>query len=504
VKCRRPPSGQAVALGTALCLLVAIAWRGFGLREWHDWQRMLQCLLLLAAGTAFLLDGGLRDRLRAQAGRFGSYASRAWLAALALGVVSAIWSGFPRFGLLEVSLFVLSTLIVTGVMAARQSPRTFDALALALVVAAGSVLVVQFLSAYAAALFSGAGFMVDNLYRGGFSNPRFLGQFHTMALPLLLAACVYPAFPVRWRALAFAVLVLSLVLALLAASRATWYAWLAATLAVLVVFRPPCRPMLSALAAALCCSAAVFYLMFHALPPLLVEGWQGGVREGSYARLAQPFGLSLREVLWSRALEWIGRFPLLGIGPMGLALDVNPVAAHPHSAPLQIAAEWGLPAALLMGVAVFGAASGLWAGLRRQVADAPAAAGAERLVAVALAIALAGAAIHAQVDGVIVMPCTQLMLAALVGWAAACLLPPAAATPARAPWPGRLAGLAVGAAMIALFHGAAPEARALYAPPEPPQDGLAERPMFTRFWSQGWLTDAVVIERVRFLQPVSR
>lgn len=500
----RLPAEQAVALGTALCLLVAIAWRVFDLRDWHDSQRLLQFLLLLSAGATCLFDSGLRDRLRAQAGRFGRHTALAGLAALGLGVVSAIGSGFPRFGLLEVALFALLALLVTSVMAARQSTRGFDTLALALVVAAGSVLVVQFLSAYAAALFSGAGFVVDNLYRGGFSNPRFLGQFHTMALPLLLAACVYPAFPARWRALAFAVLVMSLVLALLTASRATWYAWLAATLAVLVVFRPPCRPLLRALLSALCCSAVVFYAMFYTLPPLLVEGWQGGVREGSFGRLAQPFGLSLREVLWSRAVGWISQFPLLGIGPMGLALDVNPVAAHPHNAPLQIAAEWGVPAALLMGVVVFGAASGFSAGLRRQVARPPTDDGAERLVGVTLAIALTGAAIHALVDGVIVMPYTQVMLAGIAGWAAACLLPPAVAVavpvPVRRPWPGRFTVLVVAAAMIALFHGAAPEARSLYLQLDRLQAEMEERPRFTRFWAHGWLTDAVDIERVRFLR----
>ncbi|MFN7425915.1 MAG: O-antigen ligase family protein [bacterium] len=500
----RLSSEQAVAFGTALCLLAAMAWRWFDLRDWHDSQRILQCLLLLAAGAAWLFDSGLRDRLLVQAGRFGRRTALAWMAALGLGVVSAMWSGFPRFGLLEVALFALSTLLVTSVMAARQSPRAFDAIALAMVVAAGTVLVVQFMSAYAAALFGGAGFVVDNLYRGGFSNPRFLGQFHTMALPLLLAACVYPAFPARWRAMAFAVLVMSLVLALLTASRATWYAWLAATLAVLVVFRPPCRAMLSALAAALCCSAAVFYAMFYVLPPLLIEGWQFAVMEASFGRLGQPFGLSMREVLWSRALGWIGQFPTLGIGPMGLALDVNPVAAHPHNAPLQIAAEWGLPASLLMAIAVLGAASGLSMGLRRQVTDTPADGGAERLVGVALAIALTGAAINALVDGVIVMPCTQLMLAGVAGWTAACLLPPAAAVPARARWPGRCTAVAIVAAMIALFHGAAPEARSLYLQLDRLQAAADDRPTFTRFWIQGWLTDAVDIERVRFLRQVPR
>lgn len=498
---RQPSMEQAVALALIACVVAAVSWRWFGLLTWHDSQRLLQCGLLLMLGFGCIVDGGFRGRLMAQAGRFGPVCVGAAAAVLGIGVLSAVASGFARFGLLEVSLFALSGLLALAVMAARRSAPAFDVVVLAAVAAACTVLVVQFLSAYAAAMLSGSAFHADALYRGGFSNPRFLGQFQTLALPLLVAACLHPGFALRWRAVVFTVLVFSLVLGLLTASRASWYAWAIATLVVLAVFPPARRPTTGVVLPALACGAVVFHAMFYWIPPLLVEGFEFAAREASFGRLAQPFGLSLRDVVWARAIEWTLAFPLLGIGPMGLALDLNPVAAHPHSAPLQLAAEWGLPAAVLAGLAVLAVVFRLWMGLRRIARD-PSAWGGSPAVLAATVIALLGAGIHALVDGVIVMPCSQLMLALVAGWAAACLLPAEAAPPAARAHRSRAAAFAAAAAVVALFNGLAPDVAILdLRMQDRIEDELAGRPMVTRFWSQGWLNGSVAPDGVRFLQP---
>jgi hypothetical protein len=48
-----------------------------------------------------------------------------------------------------------------------------------------------------------------------------------------------------------------------------------------------------------------------------------------------------RILLWKTAVDYIGREPLTGIGPMHYAYEKN-VHAHPHNGPLQIASEYGL------------------------------------------------------------------------------------------------------------------------------------------------------------------
>lgn len=497
----------AAFAGIVLVAGVARPWAG--LLHWHDSQRLLQGLLLLAVGASVASLAPLRSRLFLQAGRAGP-APRVLAAGAGLvGVVSALCSGFAAIGLTEVALFTLLALLALAVMDVRDaSPAAFDRAGLVVVMATGLVLVVLFGASYAAALLSEAGFHAEDLYRGGFSNPRAMGQFHTMALPLMAAACLHAGLAARWRALRLAVLVVTLVVALLAASRATWYAWSAATLVVLLVCPRAGRRLLPLLALALVAALASFWLLFHVLPPMFIDGWSFDAQL-SYERLAAPFGLRLRDVLWARAAGWISLFPVLGIGPAGLALDFNPVAAHPHSAPLQVAAEWGLPALAMiatgLGLAGWRMAAGLRAACRGAgaTADTPA-----PVLAASLAIALCGALIHSLVDGMIVMPQSQVALACVCGWAAACLLPPATAGTQQRPRPaGRpslrsLAGaLAAGGAMVALFNGVAPwVAQRDLLDADRVRDEQAGLPTVPRFWSNGFLLDQVDLRDVRFLR----
>jgi len=297
--------------------------------------------------------------------------------------------------------------------------------------------------------------------------------------------------------------------ALLAASRATWYAWFSATVAVLLVCPRAGRALLPLLALALVAALAGFWLLFHMLPPLFIDGWSFDAQQ-SYSRLASPFDLRLREVLWARAAAWVSLFPVLGIGPAGLALDFNPVAAHPHSAPLQIAAEWGLPALAMIATGLGLAGWRMAAGLRAACRGAHAtAATTTPVLAASLAIALCGALIHSLVDGVIVMPQAQLALACTCGWAAACLLPPVAADPQQQqprpparPSLRSLAGaLAAGAATVALFNGVAPwVAQRDLLEADQARDERAGLPTIPRFWSNGFLLEKVNLQDVRFLR----
>jgi O-antigen ligase len=102
--------------------------------------------------------------------------------------------------------------------------------------------------------------------------------------------------------------------------------------------------------------------------------------------------------------------PWIGVGPMHYSAIYNPIAAHPHQVVLQWLAEWGFPAtglALLLGV------SGLLHGSRclRQASANELDAG--------LWVAIVGALVLAQVDGVFVMPYTETWLALLIGLALA-------------------------------------------------------------------------------------
>ena len=125
-----------------------------------------------------------------------------------------------------------------------------------------------------------------------------------------------------------------------------------------------------------------------------------------------------RLYLWHRALDLIAGSPWLGVGPMhfahvtsltrGVVMEDN--ATHPHNIYLQVAAEYGLPASLL----IFGSAFAFMARRGRALRSlAPLTD--ERLLTLAAWMACLGAAIDGMVSGNFVMPILQVWIALAVG-----------------------------------------------------------------------------------------
>ena len=195
--------------------------------------------------------------------------------------------------------------------------------------------------------------------------------------------------------------------------------------------------------------------------------------------------LSGREVIWTAAIGFFRENLLFGIGPMHFAYYANAVAAHPHNAVLQFMAEWGIPAALLFTVvfAAGGLAFARW--VRRATAGSDAQAG---LTAVALLAALAGAAAQAMVDGIMVMPVSQTLLALICGWAMGSYFTVRSSVARYAALEKRLGAAIIVLAAGSIAYGVLPDVghieqrEAAY---------LATRPLGTvllpRFWAQGWI-----------------
>jgi O-antigen ligase len=115
--------------------------------------------------------------------------------------------------------------------------------------------------------------------------------------------------------------------------------------------------------------------------------------------------------LWKQAWSMIQTYPWLGVGPMHYAWYPNAIAAHPHNSILQLAAEWGLPATLLLlSLAVYG----MFCWLQRFNPITLQATNNQHL-AVVLFFTLIANACYSMVDGVIVMPLSQVMMAVILG-----------------------------------------------------------------------------------------
>jgi hypothetical protein len=124
----------------------------------------------------------------------------------------------------------------------------------------------------------------------------------------------------------------------------------------------------------------------------------------------------MRFFIWDNALGLVRQHPWFGVGPMHFAHDAARFrwAAHPHDWVLQIAAEWGLPALLLLCVALF-------LGMRALVRSRAGMSSIESGNGVLSALLVSGAAVLVDglVSGLIVMPQSQLAIALYLGFAIA-------------------------------------------------------------------------------------
>lgn len=386
----------------SLTLLVAIGVDWNSDLTWHDQHRIEQIGLLIATALSAVVccDHVVVDGLV----RFKPGVNLSLGLALGLGAVAVVFSAYPRFAALEWSTFLLLlTLALMLAHEAREHADRFDRWMRVLLASIGVIIALKIMTGYVAALVEGVRLDTVLLFEGTFSNRRFFGQVASMIIPLL-------AFPLlrgdhlrgsRWGW--FALLVVWWMLLLVSGTRGSWMALAVAAMVLFLWARRVAWPWLRIQGMGLGLGALLFAVLFLWVPTLL------GMEAGIESRLDNLSTLSGREVIWGLAWQQIVQHPWLGIGPMQLASIHNNVGAHPHNSVLQLAAEWGIPAALAWLMA---AAIGLIAFLQplQRVGE-------DRTLRVCLAAALLAAAAQSMVDGVIVIPYTQLWLVLVVGWA---------------------------------------------------------------------------------------
>jgi len=367
----------------------------------HDLQRCTQILVGLLAIASWYIPG-FNSR-----SAFPSSLSvrKVGLLVLLLGSVSSLRAQNPGWAFCELSLFLICWNFAFFTAEARRgSGKSLDSFFIVFISAICAVKVLQFVVSGIAAFASHASVLDTDLLLEGFSNKRFYGQFQTFTLPLL-------AFPLLCRygnnVKLGAVSLLSLwwLIAISGGTRGTWLGLISAML-ILLVCGASGRRWVSWQVGAAVFGGLLFLGFFSALPSYL------GVETLNFAGDRLSTSLSAREIIWHQAWEMIKERPLLGFGPMHFADIPNPVAAHPHQSVLQWACEWGIPSTLLVMWLAF---KGLWATFRLVRANHRSTEPVD-LLRVCLFASLIGALTQSMVDGVIVMPYSQLWLAIVVGW----------------------------------------------------------------------------------------
>lgn len=371
--------------------------------SWHDQQRVGQIVIfVLIATAAALLIWAPSDVKRL----LTRWPRRLISLVLAAALLSALLAHRPGWAFTEVAMGASCLgLAWTVAVARRRFGAGADYLLLAALALTVGGLMARFLVAYLAAATSGLGVLNAWALVDGFSNPRFYGQFMTLSLPMLAVPLLAEGKVKRYAWVAALLLVLAWMAAITSGTRGTWMAMACAVVALACASRGGRRWALLQLVAAVA-GTALFWFLINMLP-----GWLGlVVTHDATGRMTTS--LSLRGVIWKDAIAMAMRHPLLGVGPMQFADTFNGVAAHPHQAWLQWAAELGFPSAFVVTGLV------LWAGWRlvpvlRSRAESTQLPDVLRLC---LAGAVIGGLAHSMVSGVLVMPYAQLWLSILAGW----------------------------------------------------------------------------------------
>lgn len=360
--------------------------------QWIDQQRIAELVL-------FVLIGGLVWCY--PLADLPAWGGKALAAVLALGVVSSLFADYSLWALREWACYA-GLLLLALLVARRALDASFVSGLCCIMAAVALANGLQFLLRYAAAFLSGRLDLTPAVLMTGFSNIRFLGQFQVLAMPVLAWLCLS-----HWHAafryarllsmLCFVALAVQWCIAFTLGGRGMFVALAVSHLALLGLFWRHWRLLAVQLAGAL--AGALLFLVLLVLVPY----WLGIPLD---IHPAFRDGLSGRGVIWMLAWHIFMDNPWLGAGPMQFAAHINVVAAHPHQVVLQWLAEWGLPATLLaLGLATWGMWRGLVCVRKNRKASLEA----------AVWLSVAGALVLAQVDGVFVMPYTQVWLAVLVG-----------------------------------------------------------------------------------------
>lgn len=423
--------------------------------SWHDQQRTYQLVLLGVAATLAIYRPIVS---------LSPLASALVAIVLCLGFVSVWLAEIPLWALKEWGRYAGLAILVLLLGSVARKPKITIAV-LGLIASIGFIHAFQFVVYYSAAFISGLQVLQADLLFNGFSNPRFFAQFQILLMPVLafFALHLRQSKPVI-SVLLIGALAVQWCIALTLGGRGLWLG-LAVSTAVLLMVAPRYWRLVAVQAGAGLLGALLFILLFYLIPAWLdiAPDLRDNLRTS----------LSGRDQIWLWAWEMAQANPWLGVGPMHFSAVYNPIAAHPHQVVLQWAAEWGLPATVMaLALGLWGMLFGI-SRLRNGEVDNTSA---------ALWLAIAGALVLAQVDGVFVMPYSETWLAILIGLALARWSASGEARPAQR-W--FLRALAVPVILIVgnvLINDV----------PTLPQDSEAHMTKHhtgwtPRFWGQGWI-----------------
>lgn len=238
----------------------------------------------------------------------------------------------------------------------------------------------------------------------GFTSIRSFNQYQLWSIGLITLPVL--AFNLkqttkRWLTVA---LTCWWVLLFYSASRGVLLAWLVGMIVTAYTYKKLAWPFLRLQLISISTGFVAYCVLFKVLPNLL----QQNVVTGTLLRDS----VSDRTVLWDICFKMMEFHPFFGVGPLHY-FWYNTLSTHPHNSVLQLGAEWGIPATIIMsGIAGYGFYCWYKKFNYSTISTQPKL---DSNLTLILFFTIITNAAYSLVDGVIVMPISQILMFTIIG-----------------------------------------------------------------------------------------
>lgn len=368
--------------------------------NFHDDKRLIELLLII-----FLLLYNIVFSSKALSFNLKKPISYCIYLLITFAIVSSYFAYSPRHALIEISLF--AGLIYLALFVANLYYETGRPLVEKIIYifwASIFLCMFSFYVGYVAATISYTP-LTWPAPLTGFTNIRSFNQYQLWTLGLITLPLLTVDFKsTSTRKWLHSGLMCWWILLFYSASRGAILSLSVGILITAIIYRKLAWPFIRLQLAYIAAGFLGYHVLFQLIP--YVRG--SAIVTGTVMRDST----SDRLELWNQCLDLIQNHPFFGVGPMHFAWYSN-TNAHPHNSVLQIMAEWGLPAALLiLAITCYG----LICWLKKFNVDKLL--HKSRLdcnLAIALFFTVVTSFVYSLVDGVIVMPISQVLMFTIIG-----------------------------------------------------------------------------------------
>ncbi len=372
--------------------------------EFHDCQRVIQLLLL----GLVLLDGIFIGLNKNSMIPVNNKIRLGFFALLGLGIASTVHSIEPRYAAIEMTVF--AALCYLALFVARLYGEYKEKFIKKLTYALWASILLYMVSFY-------TGYVTAMIFKKtltwpypfyGFSNIRLFQQYQLWSLGLISLPLLAFDLKKNIRLWLYFALTCWWVLLFYAASRGVILGWLIAMLMTAVVYKKLAWPFLRMQMISATTGLGSYLILFKAIPIWVASATASTVVTSTIFRDT----FTDRTDLWKVALVMIKNFPSLGVGPMHFYF-YNAFGTHPHNSVLQIASEWGLPATLVI-LAIVGYSFYCWMG-KFNANPLETSTKLKSSLAIILFFTIIANGAYSLVEGVIVMPISQVLMFTMIG-----------------------------------------------------------------------------------------